>query len=152
MLVRQRLPNELGTPLVAGTHGVEVPTGLSQAQPAVRSATDPVGVVIVLAVVLPEAHGADLVEATLGKREVAAAWTPIGSAPGAAAHVDKGFGHGRILAKPRRRRIRICSSGLEDCVRALDLTWRDADLWVLGSFALQAGQMPTRVGTASARP
>ena len=139
MLVWQWLPNELDAPPVAGTNGVEVPTGLSQTQPTVRSAAYPVGVVIVLAVVLPEAHGADLIEAALGKRQVATARTPIGPALWAAVHVDEGFGHGRILAKSRCLRIRICrpiyGPSLEDRVCGSLLTWRDAGLRVLGTVA-----------------
>ena len=121
MLLWQWLPNEWGAPLVTGTHGVDVPMGLSQTQPAARSAAYPGGVVIVLAVVLPEAHGADLVEAALGKRQVAAARTPIGPALRAAVHIDEGSGHSRILANPRCRRIWICSPV---CSRIRELrTW-----------------------------
>lgn len=64
---------ELGTPLVTGSRGMEVPARLCEAQQSVRAASNPVGVMVVL----PEAHGTDLEIATLVKRQEAAAGTAV---------------------------------------------------------------------------
>lgn len=58
MLVEQRIADELGTPLVAGSHGMEVPMCHREAQPAVRAAPGPVGILVVLPIVLAETETA----------------------------------------------------------------------------------------------
>ena len=67
----QRCAYELGTSLVTGSHGMEVPACLREAQQPIRTASNPVGILVVLPVVLPEAHGADLEVATLVERQEA---------------------------------------------------------------------------------
>lgn len=53
----------------------EVAAGLGKAETSVRATSHYVGVVVVLPVVLPEAHRTDVVDAALGQGEIAAAWT-----------------------------------------------------------------------------
>lgn len=73
--VRERGAGELG--FVAGTVFVEPFAGVGEALAAVGSASDAVGVLVALAVVLPEADLADLRCASFVEREVAAAWAGI---------------------------------------------------------------------------
>lgn len=67
-----------GVPLLAGPDEIKVPPRVTQAEPPVGSAPDGVGVVLVLTVVLPEAHGTDLERTSLAEREVSAAGTSEG--------------------------------------------------------------------------
>jgi hypothetical protein len=76
-LVRFGWANVIDMPLFACPDSVERPPSVAQARCSVRTATDDVGVVVVLAVVLPEAHRTDLESATLAKCEVAAARTHV---------------------------------------------------------------------------
>lgn len=73
ILLGQRWPDMPDVLQVARTMGCEVAAAVEQAQPSVRSATYLGGVVIVLAVVLPEADRADLELPALIKGEVTAA-------------------------------------------------------------------------------
>jgi hypothetical protein len=66
MLAGERLADELGAALVAGSYGPEVRACRGEAQRPVRPAADLDRVMVVLAVILPEAHWADLVLAALG--------------------------------------------------------------------------------------
>lgn len=68
VVVRQRLAYERVTPLVASSYGLEVLKRLREAQPAVRTASNLVSIVVVLPVVLSEADGADVKAATLIER------------------------------------------------------------------------------------
>lgn len=58
VFVRQRSAYELGASLVARPQSTEIPSGFREAEPAVGTAPHPVSIVVVLAVILPEAHGA----------------------------------------------------------------------------------------------
>jgi len=64
----------------------ESPAGLRQAQGTVRSAPNHVGIDIVLAVVLPLAHVADLVRAALAQRQLTTARACIRSTLGTGDH------------------------------------------------------------------
>lgn len=64
-------------PLRTRTDAREVVPGSSETQFVIRSATDVVGVMVVLPVVLPETHGTDLVSAALRQREVPATRTAV---------------------------------------------------------------------------
>jgi hypothetical protein len=64
-------------------------TGLSETEAAVGPTACLIGVVIVLAVVLPEAHGADLVHAAFAEGEVSAARASIRLVAGRPAHVEE---------------------------------------------------------------
>lgn len=110
MLVGQRIADELGTPLVTGSHGMKVPTCLRKAQPAIRAAPDPVGILVVLPIVLPEAHGADLVAPALIERYEAAAGTAVRAVLGFPLNVDEGAGHHGILPRRAADRDRIDTS------------------------------------------
>ena len=83
----QRGAYELSTSRVTGSQGMEVPTCLCEAQQTVRSASNPVGIVVVLPVVLPEAHGTDLEVATLIKRQETTAGTAVRAVLGLAMDV-----------------------------------------------------------------
>jgi hypothetical protein len=107
LLLRQRML------LIARWPNVRQPAGLrradlgkvaasgGEAQTTVRAATDAIGVVGVLPVVLPEAHGADFPPAALVKREVSTARAGIRTVA-APDDVDEGAFH----ASDRRRKAR----------------------------------------------
>ncbi|WP_326608771.1 hypothetical protein OG930_04780 [Streptomyces sp. NBC_01799] len=73
---------------------------LAMSEPAVRTAPDPVRIVVALPIVLPEAHGADLVASALIERQEAAAGTAVRAVLGVPLDVDEGADHHGIL--PRR--------------------------------------------------
>lgn len=77
VFVRPRVVYESGASLVSGSHGTEVPAGLREAESAVRTAANPVSIMVVLPVVFPEAHGTDLVVGTLLSRQEAATATLV---------------------------------------------------------------------------
>jgi hypothetical protein len=91
VLVRRFLwpgcPNTGKVSRVACSQLAVVRACLSEAESTIRPASDNVGIVLVLTVVLPEADGADLESATLTERPAETAWTakrqvgrrPIGS-------------------------------------------------------------------------
>jgi hypothetical protein len=76
------------TALACSVRG-EILTGLSETEAAIGPTAFVIGVVVILAVVLPEAHGADLVHATFAKGEVSAARTPVRLVPGRPVHVEE---------------------------------------------------------------
>src|SRR5687767_11557143 len=94
-LLRQRVLVVSGRPyerkilFTARTEGGEVPAGLGEAVAAVRSTTNHVGVVVVLTVVLPETHRADLVLAACVERQVATAGARVRSASGWSVDVER---------------------------------------------------------------
>jgi hypothetical protein len=71
------------------THGLEVGPGCREAEQSVWAASDDVRVMVVLAVILPEADRADLVPAPLGQGDEAATWTLVGACIGSAFHVHE---------------------------------------------------------------
>ena len=83
------MPRATDRPLAARPEPPEVCPCLCEAQSPVRAAAHDVGIVVVLAVVLPNADRADLEPATLAEREASTARTPQGQlgrlfiAPGA---------------------------------------------------------------------
>jgi hypothetical protein len=77
VFVRHRVTHELRAPLVTGTHGKKVAPSFGEAQSAVWPASNPIRVVVVLPVVLPEAYGTDLVVAALAECDEAAAGTAV---------------------------------------------------------------------------
>lgn len=79
LLVRQRGAHELGTSLVASAHRVEVPPCFSETQPAVGAASNSVRIVVVLLIVLLEAHWTDLEAGALAERQEAAASHAFGN-------------------------------------------------------------------------
>lgn len=90
VLVWQRGADELGTPLVTGSDGMKVSMCLREAQPAVRTAPDPVGIVVVLPIALSETHRADLVASAFIERQEAAAGTAVRTVLGLLLDVDEG--------------------------------------------------------------
>jgi hypothetical protein len=90
VLFWQRSASELGAALVARAEHVEVPASLAQAEAAIGAAVHLAGVVLVLAVVLSAADGADLEDSTLGQGDEAAAGTAVRPAPGASANHHEG--------------------------------------------------------------
>jgi hypothetical protein len=86
----QRSASELGMALVARAEHVEVPASLAQAEAAIGAAVHLAGVMLVLAVVLPAADGADLEDSTLGQGDEAAAGTAVRPALGASANHYEG--------------------------------------------------------------
>jgi hypothetical protein len=66
--------------LIARAYGTVVLACLSQAEPPVRTAVHAIGVWVILAVVLPEAHRADFVAAAFPERDVSAARAGVGAA------------------------------------------------------------------------
>lgn len=76
-------------PTVAGSVGSEVPTCLREAQTTVRTTATLIGIMVVLAVVFPEAHGADLEVPPLLKSQVTAARTRVRLTAGKSAHIDE---------------------------------------------------------------
>lgn len=103
VFVRQGLAYERGTPLVTGSYGMEVPAGRREAEPAVRTASHAVSILVVLPVVLPEAHGADLEVAALIERQEATARTVVRTVLGLPVDVDERSDHGWHSALPCRR-------------------------------------------------
>lgn len=77
----------------------EVPTCLRETQPAVRTAPAPVPIVVVLPIVLPEAHGTDLVGSALIERQEAAAGTAVRAVLGVPLDVDEGADHHGSLTR-----------------------------------------------------
>lgn len=67
----------------------EVAPCLAEAEPSVGAAAGLIGVMIVLAVVFPEAHRADLVVPPLLKRQVTTARTRIRLTPWRSMHIDE---------------------------------------------------------------
>jgi hypothetical protein len=76
-------------PAVAGAVGGEVPACLGEAQTTVRTTAALIGIVVVLAVVFPEAHRADLEVAPLFKRQVTATRTAVRLTACKPAHIDE---------------------------------------------------------------
>ncbi len=83
------------TTLFAGPERLEVSTSSGQAQPPVGAAANGVHIMLVLPVVLPEAHRAYLVPAPLTEGEESAARTRIRLVPARPAHIEE---HQSILA------------------------------------------------------
>lgn len=84
---------------------MKVAPSFGEAQSAVWPASNPIRVVVVLPVVLPEAYGADLVVAGLAERDKAAAGTAVWASLGLPLNVDERSDHGCILPRsgsPRR--------------------------------------------------
>jgi hypothetical protein len=73
VLVIARRPHEPRAPLVTRPEPPEVLAGLRERQPLVRPAPHLVGVVVVLAIVLPETDSADVKTAARIERQVPAA-------------------------------------------------------------------------------
>jgi len=88
-LDRQWGTHEARATLVAGAHGLEVGPGHRQAERPVWTTANLVGVVVVLAVVLPEANGTDLVGAALGQSDATAARAPGWAFGGRTSRVDE---------------------------------------------------------------
>lgn len=76
-LLRSRSPNARTQPFVGSTDAPITLASLSQTQRTVRTATCLVGVVTVLAVVLPAAHRANLIASASAQGETVAARTAI---------------------------------------------------------------------------
>lgn len=85
---------------VARSVDYEVSPGLGEAEPIVGTAAALIGVVVVLAVIFPGAHGADLVVATSLKRQVPATRTCVRLAPRRPIHVDEHAGDCHIRRAP----------------------------------------------------
>ena len=88
-LGRQRGTHEARATLVAGAHGLEVGPGHRKAERPVWTTANLVGVVVVLAVVLPEANGTDLEGAALGQRHETAARAPVRAFGGRTFRIDE---------------------------------------------------------------
>lgn len=104
LLVRVRRANMAEILSAARAELSDVPASLRQAQFVVRAATNLVGIVVVLAVVLPEAHRADLKPTPLVESEVAAAGTRVRLVRLWPIDIHKGH------SIPARSRISIASS------------------------------------------
>jgi hypothetical protein len=89
VLVRLWSPYEVKPTAFACSVRGEIMTGLSETQAAVGAPAYFIGVVLILAVVLPEAHGADLVHAAFAEGEVSAARASIRLVAGRPAHVEE---------------------------------------------------------------
>jgi hypothetical protein len=72
--------------LIAGTDTQIAFPSFCETQLAVWPAANDIRIVVVLAVVLPEADGADVEATSLGERTFAAAWAPIGTTRSAGNH------------------------------------------------------------------
>jgi hypothetical protein len=82
MLVGLGFPYEMKSSAFACPVRGEVVAGLSETEAVVGPATYVIGVVVVLAVVLPEAHGADVVHAALARLRYPQQGHPYGSSLG----------------------------------------------------------------------
>lgn len=89
VLLRPWRSDVLQAPRVARADSGEVPAGVEQTQASVRAAAHAAGVVVVLAVVVPEAHRADLVVATPLQREEAAARARMRPSLRPSPHIDE---------------------------------------------------------------
>jgi predicted transposase YbfD/YdcC len=125
ILARIRTSHELRAPLIAGTHSAEIPPRLREAEPPVRAAANPVGVVIVLPVVLPEADRADLIAAALAQRHKATARTGVRPVLGLALCIHKRSHHGDIMAGLHSESERITpQASLSSLLTILKRPWR----------------------------
>jgi hypothetical protein len=93
VFVRKWGAYELGTSLVACTHSVEVLSCFRKAQPAVGAASNSASIVVVLPVVLPEAHRTDLEVTALAERQEATAGTRVRTVLGLPLDVDERSDH-----------------------------------------------------------
>lgn len=87
--MRMGSTNVLEPSAVTCSVGGKVLPGLCEAEPAVGTAAALVGVMVILAVVFPEADGADLVVTPLFKRQVTTARTCVRLASRRPTHVDE---------------------------------------------------------------
>lgn len=103
VLVQTGNADVLKPSMVARSKGSEVPPGLGEAETTVRTAAALVGVVVVLAVIFPKAHGADLEVATPLKRQIPATRTRIRLASRRPMHVDEHTSDCRVPSGPATR-------------------------------------------------
>ncbi|HEV7932050.1 MAG TPA: hypothetical protein VGP70_06960, partial [Actinomadura sp.] len=103
VLVGVWLAYEVKTVAVAGSVRGEVAAGLSETEVAIGAAAYFTCVVVVLTLVLPEAHGTDLVHAAFPQGEVSTAGTCVRLGSRGAMYVEE---HARIVSTCGRSRIR----------------------------------------------
>lgn len=141
----QRVADELRATLVACAHDSEVGTSPRKAESPVRPAAHNVRVMVVLAVVLPEADRADYVHAPFGQRDKPAARARVGSVFRPALHVHELL-HSPSVAHPSKAACKRLNRQVAD----LDPTGTSGDLGASSSGQGRASARtpePTTTGT-----